>query len=73
MPNTRAGSLRYVVVSLFFLAIPVPTTAMADIITLKLPGITGDVTVVGQEDTIEVLSLTYRELKAKPCQFLAIL
>ena len=59
MPNTRADSLRYVAVSLFlFLALAIPTTAIADIITLKLPGITGDVTVVGQEDTIEVLSLS---------------
>jgi type VI secretion system secreted protein Hcp len=39
-------------------ALTLPTTAMADLITLKLPGITGDVTVAGQEGTIEVLSLT---------------
>ena len=40
------------------LALSVPTTAMADLITLKLPGITGDVTAEGQQGTIEVLSLT---------------
>jgi len=31
---------------------------MADLIALKLPGITGDVTVAGYQGTIEVLSLT---------------
>jgi type VI secretion system Hcp family effector len=40
------------------LALAVPTTAMADLITLRLPGITGDVTVEGQQGTIEVLSLS---------------
>jgi type VI protein secretion system component Hcp len=35
-----------------------PTTAMADLIALKLPGITGDVTVAGYQGTIEALSLT---------------
>jgi type VI secretion system secreted protein Hcp len=38
------------------LVLAVPTTATADLITLKLPGITGDVTVEGQQGTIEVLS-----------------
>src|SRR6516225_12169163 len=40
------------------LVLAVPTTATADLITLKLPGITGDVTVEGQQGTIEVLSLS---------------
>jgi type VI secretion system secreted protein Hcp len=40
------------------LVLAVPTTGMADLITLKLPGITGDVTVEGQQGTIEVLSLS---------------
>ena len=35
-----------------------PTPAMADLIALKLPGITGDVTVAGYQGTIEALSLT---------------
>ena len=36
------------------LVLAVPTTATADLITLKLPGITGDVTVEGQQGTIDV-------------------
>jgi type VI secretion system Hcp family effector len=40
------------------LVLAVPTTATADLITLKLPGITGDATVEGQQGTIEVLSLS---------------
>jgi hypothetical protein len=35
-----------------------PTAALADLITLAIPGITGDVRVAGQEKTIEVLSLS---------------
>jgi hypothetical protein len=35
-----------------------PSAVMADLIALKLPGITGDVTVAGYQGTIEVLSLT---------------
>jgi type VI secretion system Hcp family effector len=59
MENTFARSLRYIgaVVSLA-LAFAMPTTAMADLITLTIPGITGDVTVEGQVGTIEVLSLS---------------
>jgi len=59
MEDTCARLLRYLtaVVSIAF-ALAVPITAMADLITLKLPGITGDVTVEGQQGTIEVLSLT---------------
>jgi type VI secretion system Hcp family effector len=45
------------VVSLAF-ALAVPATARADLITLSLPGITGDVTAKGLEGAIEVLSLT---------------
>lgn len=46
--DTCARLLRYLtpVVSIA-LALAVPTTAMAGLITLKLPGITGDVTVEG--------------------------
>ena len=36
------------------LVLAVPTTATADLITLKLPGITGDVTVEGQQGTSDV-------------------
>lgn len=59
MEAARGRLLRYLtaVVSIA-LALAVPTTAMADLITLKLPGITGDVTVEGQQGTIEVLSLS---------------
>ena len=35
-----------------------PATGMAHLVTLRLPGITGDVTVGGQQGTIEVLSLS---------------
>ncbi len=35
-----------------------PAVARADLITLAIPGITGDVRVAGQEKTIEVLSLS---------------
>jgi hypothetical protein len=46
MENTCVRSLRYfgAVISLA-LAFAMPTTAMADLITLTIPGITGDVTV----------------------------
>jgi|SRR5208282_353785 len=56
--DTCARLLRFLaaVVSIA-LALAVPTTAIADLITLKLPGVTGDVTVEGQQGTIEVLSL----------------
>ena len=59
MEDTCARLLRYLtaVVSIA-LALAVPITAMADLITVKLPGITGDVTVEEQQGTIEVLSLT---------------
>ena len=39
-------------------ALAIPMAAMADLITLNLPGITGDVTVEKQQGTIEVLSLS---------------
>ena len=51
--------LRYLtMVASIALALSVTTTAMADLITLKLPGIRGGVTAEGQQGTIEVLSLT---------------
>lgn len=59
MENICGRLLRYpaAVVSLA-LAFTMSTTAMADLITLNIPGIKGDVTVEGQVDTIEVLSLS---------------
>ena len=38
--------------------IAAPTAAKADLITLSIPGIKGDVIAAGQKDTIEVLSLS---------------
>jgi type VI secretion system Hcp family effector len=61
MKNTCARSLNYLgAVVVIGFALAVPTTAMADLITLNLisSGITGDVTVKGQLNTIEVLSLS---------------
>jgi type VI secretion system secreted protein Hcp len=60
MEVTRACSLRYLsAVVLLALALALPTTARADLITLSfIPAIQGDVTVEGQKDTIEVLSLS---------------
>ena len=45
-----------VVVSIAF-AVAVSTPAMADLITLKVPGIPGDLKVKGEEGAIEVMSL----------------
>jgi type VI secretion system Hcp family effector len=56
MENSLVRNLAAAVV--IALAVAVPGTAMADLITLALTGITGDVTVAGQQGTIEVLSLT---------------
>lgn len=39
-------------------AFAVPTAALADLITLSIPGIPGDVTLESQKSTIEVLSLS---------------
>ncbi len=57
MGDICARWLRYLtaVVSIA-LVLAVPTTGMADLIILKLPGFTGDVTVDGRQGTIEVLS-----------------
>ena len=59
MQGTYACLLRYLTaVGSIALALAIPTTAMADLITPKLPGVTGEVTVEGQQGTIEVLSLS---------------
>ena len=42
----------------FAFALVVPTTAMADLIALKIPGILGDLKVAGFENQIEVMSLS---------------
>jgi type VI secretion system Hcp family effector len=59
MKHARARWLRCLtpVVSIA-LALAIATTARADLITLSLPGVKGDVTVAGYQGTIEVLSLT---------------
>jgi hypothetical protein len=50
MKNTRNHSLRYLrAVLVLVFALSLPMAARADLITLKLPGIMGDVTAVGQE------------------------
>jgi type VI secretion system Hcp family effector len=53
------------VVALAF-ALSIPATAMADLITLALPGIQGNVTVKGQEGTIEVMSLSQGSTAVPP-------
>jgi type VI secretion system Hcp family effector len=58
------GHFRAVVALAF--ALSIPATATADLITLKLPGIQGNVTAVGQEGTIEVLSLSQGSTAAPP-------
>jgi type VI secretion system Hcp family effector len=47
-------------------ALSIPATAMADLITLRLPGIQGNVTAKGQEGTIEVLSLSQGSTAVAP-------
>ena len=42
----------------FAFAIAVPTTAMADAITLMIPGIPGDSKIAGQQGAIDVMSLS---------------
>ena len=42
----------------FAFVLVVPTTAMADVIALKIPGILGDLKVAGFENQIEVMSLS---------------
>jgi type VI secretion system Hcp family effector len=59
MKHVRACWLRYLTsVVAVALALAIVGTAKADLISLSLPGIQGDVTVAGYEGTIEVLSLT---------------
>ena len=57
MDNTFSQSL-CCLCAVVLLALVMPTAAMADLITLNLPGIKGDVTLEGQADTIEVISLS---------------
>jgi hypothetical protein len=59
MKNTPVRFLRnFFAVFVIAYGIVQPSTVRADLIALKLPGITGDVTVAGYQGTIEVLSLT---------------
>jgi type VI protein secretion system component Hcp len=53
----RVDRLFPAVIALAF-ALSIPSIATADLITLRLPGIQGNVSAVGQEGTIEVLSLS---------------
>jgi len=59
MQHTPVHLLRnFLAVFVIAYGIAQPSAVMADLIALKLPGITGDVTVAGYQGTIEVLSLT---------------
>ena len=59
MEGTCTCLMRYLTVAVSIaLVLAAPTTAVADLITLKLPGITGDVTVEAPQGTIEVLPLS---------------
>jgi type VI secretion system secreted protein Hcp len=54
----RFRLLTFTAVVSFAFALALPKTAMADVIALKIPGILGDLKVVGFEKQIEVMSLS---------------
>lgn len=58
MKGLRFRLLTLAAVVSFAFALAAPRTAMADVIALKIPGILGDLKVVGFENQIEVMSLS---------------